>query len=154
MQENEYVYKIKKKAIKNFYLLQKFDFYPFSDENGEQIIARKISLPLENSIVQNTKRIFEVIYRDATEEEKKQDFSEYKFDENGCVIMTPELEKEWTECQICFYVKGVGERQLFINASDYGQYFNSKVLDKCVPDIVNELLKKKLIYKAKVKNEK
>ena len=51
-----------------------------------------------------------------------------------------------------FYTNGLGKNQLFINAPDHNQYFNSLVLDECAGEFINELLKDKIIYKAKVKH--
>ncbi len=146
----EYVYKIKHKFIKKSYLLEKYGFYLFTDENGEAIIAKKITLPFECEIVKNTRLLFEYLYKVASDEEKQEDFKDFKFDKNGKVIITPELEKEWTECQLCFYLNGTGKNQLFINASDLGQYFNKIVLDECIKHDVDILLKNDIIYKAVV----
>lgn len=147
----EYVYKIKHKFIKKPYLLEKYGFNPFIDENEETVIAKPLILPFESGIVKNTQRLFECAYRDATDKEKQEDFKDFKFDEKGKVIITPELKKEWTECQLCFYPNGTGKNQLFINAPDLGQYFNKIVLDECAKSDIDILLKNDVIYKAVVK---
>ena len=148
----EYVYKIVHKYIKHSNLLEQFGFHPYQDEEtGEFVIAKPLVLPFDCGIVQNTKKLFERFYKEATDKEKEEDFKDYQFNEDGTVVVTPELKKEWTECQICFYLEGVGRNQLFINAPDQNQYFNKLVLDKCAERVVNELLEAKVIYKAKVK---
>ena len=148
----EYVYKIKHKYVKKPHLLEPFGFNLFIDEeDGEQVIAAPLILPFDCGIVKNTKRMFEVFYRDATDKEKEEDFKDYQFNEDGTVVITEELKKEWTECQICFYHQGVGKNQLFINAPDHNQYFNKIVLDECAKEVVDVLLKNDVIYKAKIK---
>lgn len=147
----EYVYKLTHKFVKKPALLEHFGFHPYADDDGEVVIAKPLILPFDCGIVKNTKRLFERFYKEATEEEKEKDFKDFQFNEDGTVVVTPEMEKEWTECQICFYVNGVGKNQLFINAPDHNQYFNKIVLDECARHIVNELIDNKVIYKARVK---
>ena len=147
----EYVYRMKIKSVKKIRLLEKLGFNLYKDEDGEEVVAKPIVLPFECGIVKNTKKLFEHFYKEATEEEKE-DFKDFDFNEDGTVVITPEIKKEWTECQICFYTNGLGKNQLFINAPDHNQYFNSLVLDECAGEFINELLKDKMIYKAKVKH--
>lgn len=147
----EYVYKVTHKFVKKPELLARFGFNPYTDEDGEVVIAKPLVLSFDCGIVKNTKRLFERIYKEATEEEKEKDFKDFEFNEDGTVVVTPEMEKEWTECQICFYTNGLGKNQLFINAPDHNQYFNVIVLDECAKHIVNELIDNKVIYKARVK---
>lgn len=147
----EYVYKIAHKFSKNPFALEALGFTPFADEDGEMVIAKRITLPFECGIVKNTRRLFERFYKDASEEEKSEDFKDYSFNEDGTVVVTDELKKEWTECQLCFYLDGTGKNQLFINAPDHNQYFNKAVLDECVKDEVKALIGKKAIYKALVR---
>lgn len=147
----EYIYKIKHPYIKKSFLLSKFGFNPYEDEDGELLIAKPLILPFECGIVKNTKRLFEVFYKEATDEEKENDFKEFSFNDDGTVIITDELKKEWTECQLCFYTDGVGKNQLFINAPDHNQYFNKIVLDECAKKDIEILLENNVIYKAIVK---
>lgn len=147
----EYVYKVKHKFVKKTFLLDEYGFYPFLDEYGEMIIAKRIILPFECGIVKNTKKLFENFYKEANEKEKLEDFKDYQFNEDGTVVVTDEMKKEWTECQLCFYMNGVGKNQLFINAPDYNQYFNQIVLDECIKDEIQLLLKNGIIYKGLIK---
>lgn len=147
----EYVYKVTHKFVKKPELLAQFGFNPYTDEDGEVVIAKPLILPFDCGIVKNTKRLFERFYKEATDEEKEKDFKDFEFNEDGTVVVTPEIEREWTECQICFYTNGVGKNQLFINAPDHNQYFNVIVLNECAKHIVNELIDNKVIYKARVK---
>ena len=147
----EYVYRMKIKSVKKIRLLEKLGFNLYKDEDGEEVVAKPIVLPFACGFVKNTKKLFEHFYKEATEEEKE-DFKDFDFNEDGTVVITPEIKKEWTECQICFYTNGLGKNQLFINAPDHNQYFNSLVLDECAGEFINELLKDKIIYKAKVKH--
>lgn len=147
----EHVYKIGHKFAKSPHLMSAYGFSPYQDDDGEMVIAAPLILPADCGIVKNTKRLFERFRKDASDEEREADFSRYSFNEDGTVVMTEELTKEWTECQICFYADGVGRNQLFINAPDHNQYFNSIVLDECAPGIVARLLGDKVIYKALVK---
>lgn len=147
----EYVYKIVHKFVKKPFLLAKYGFNPYIGDDDEQVIAKPITLPLSCDIVTNVKKIFEHIYKIATPEEKENDFKDYTFNEDGTVVFTPELQKELTECQLCFYIDGVGKYQFFINAPDNSQYFNTKVLDESIPEIIDELIKNKIIYKRCIK---
>ena len=147
----EYVYKVKHKFVKKPELLARLGFNPYTDGDGDVVIAKPLVLPFDCGIVKNTKRLFERFYKDATAEEKEKDFKDFEFNEDGSVVVTPEIRKEWTECQICFYANGLGKNQLFINAPDHNQYFNAIVLDECAKHIVDELMGNKVIYKARVK---
>ena len=147
----EYVYKIKHKFVKKPYLLEQFGFNLFKDEEeGEELMAAPLVLPMDCGIVKNTKRLFERFYKDATDKEKEEDFKDFEFNEDGTVVVTEQMKKEWTECQVCFYLKGTGKNQLFINAPDHNQYFNKLVLDECAKPVVDVLLQNSIIYKGKV----
>ena len=149
--KNEHTYKIVHKYLKRPQLLERFGFAPFADESGETVVAKPLKLPFDCGIVKNTKRLFETFYKDATDEEKAEDFKDFRFNEDGTAVVTPEMEKEWTECQLCFYPNGVGKNQLFINAPDHNQYFNKLVLDECAKADIEELLANKVIYKSLVR---
>lgn len=146
----EYVYKIKHKFIKKTFLLEQFGFHPYIDEDGESVIARPLILPFDCGIVKNTKKLFENFYKKATDKEKEEDFKDFSFNDDGTAVVTDEMKKEWTECQLCFYLTGVGKNQLFINAPDHNQYFNKLVLDECAEKEVKLLLDNNVIYKAKI----
>lgn len=147
----EYVYKINHKFIKKPYLLEKFGFHPYEDEEThELIVAMPIVLPLDSSVVQSAIKLVEHIYKNDSEKEKEEDFKDYQFDNDGKIILNEELEKEFTHCQLCFYDKDVGAFQLFINAPGLNQYFNSKVLDENIGEIIKTLLENKVIYKKKL----
>ena len=151
MKKKEHVYKIKSKYVKKPFLLEKFGFHPFKDEDGETVIAKQIVLPFECGIVRNTRNLFEHFHKEATDEEKAEDFKDFQFNEDGTAIVTDEMRKEWTECQLCFYVDGVGKNQLFINAPDHNPYFISTVLDECAKDSVEELLGANIIHKTLIR---
>jgi hypothetical protein len=144
----EYVYKLKRKYRRNPELLARFGFLPYEDEEGkDRVMAKPLTLPFECGIVKNTKRLFEFFRKDAEEG----DFDDYEFNEDGTVVVTDEMRKEWTECQLCVYVDGLGKGQLFINAPDSNQYFNTAVLDECAKEQVEELLKADIVHKTLVR---
>lgn len=147
----EYVYKLTKKFVKDPGLLEQYGFKMFTDEDGEQIVAMPFSLPIGCGIVKNIKKMFEYFYKNATEEEKTEDFKDFRFNDDGTVEVTSQMETEWTACQLCFYMEGVGKHQLFINAPDKNQYFNKLVLDECAKHIVDYLLDNKVIFKKSIK---
>lgn len=149
--QEEYVYKLKHKFVKKPELLEEFGFNKYVDDDGEVVIARPLTLPFECGIVKTTKKLFEHFYKEATEEEKKNDFKDFCFNEDGTVSVTPKMQKEWTECQVCFYATGIGKNQLFINAPDHNQYFNKIVLDECAKHVIDDLIKNKVIYRTRVK---
>ena len=70
----EYVYKVTHKFVKKPELLAQFGFNPYTDEDGEVVIAKPLILPFDCGIVKNTKRLFERFYKEATDEEKEKVF--------------------------------------------------------------------------------
>lgn len=146
--DSVYVYKIKHKFSKRPWLLEKLGFMRYEDEDGEPVIAKAISLPVDCSIVKSTKALFEYLHKHVTDKEREEDFSDYSFDGDS-VVMTPKLEKEWTRCQLCFYLDGEERNQLFINAPDKNQYYNKLVLDECVPEEVAALVAENAVYRAR-----
>ena len=150
----EYIYKVVRKYTKNLQLLEKFGFKPYNDEEHSEefeVIAKALVIPFDSGIVKDIKKRFEYFYKHATDEEKEEDFKDFKFNEDGTAVVTPEMEKEWTECQLCFYTGGIGKDTLFINAADGNQFYNQKVLDEAAKHIVDLLLENKVIYKARIK---
>lgn len=146
----EYVYRINHKFVKKPFLLGEFGFNPYEDEEThELVVARPIVLKIDSSIAQSTIKLIEHFYKEASEKEREEDFKDYSFDESGKMIINDELEKEFTHCQLCFYTTDVGAHQLFVNAG-LNQYFNSKVLDENIGDVIQELIKNKIIYKKRI----
>lgn len=149
-----YVYKIKSKYKKHPELLEKYGFIPYQAEGEEEIIyAVGIVLGTETSIFQYLKKAFEKIYSKANEQEKEE-FKEYSFTKDGRLKLTKKVKDEMSKCQLCFANSNLGEWTLFINAPDRVEYYNTKVLEECVPDLIETLRKDKVIYKSKVKNKK
>ena len=156
----EFIYRIAHKYVRKPSLLSKYGFNPYvNEDDGEMVIARPIVLPKDCRIVQHIKKLFEQSHKfwlkdSSRTEEDMHDFDNYTFNEDGTVVMTPELETEWTKSQIGFYANGdkLGRFQLFINDADQNQYYNVIVLNEGANDLVKQLLEDKVIYVAKVKD--
>ena len=153
----EYVYKIVHKYIKNPALLEKFGFHLYSEEAEENIaevvMARPIQISQDSDVFKSSVNLIEYLYKQAEENEKLEDFKEYHITKSGKMSLKTLSKKtldSLTKCQLCFYLSGTGAYQLFINAPDNGQYFNSKVLDQTIGETVEELLKAGVIYKKKI----
>ena len=140
----QYLYKLTRPFIKHPCFLEAYGFKKYTDESEEETFyAKGIKLSLRSSIVKYIKAAFEKIYSIA---DNKEDFSEYEFDSKGKVVMTEKVKKEFTRCQLCIPLSGLGANTLFINAPDRIEYYNSEVLDECVKKDIDKLLKNKVIY--------
>ena len=156
----DFVYKIKFQYITKPKLLEQFGFNPYVSDDGEIIVAKPLILPLDCSIVKRIKKLFEGSHswwlkdKSRTEEEMH-DFDDYTFNEDGTVVMTPELEKEWTKAQIGFYATdGAGKHQLVIIDANQNEYYNEVVLQECAKEFVDELLSKGVILRHKINYKK
>lgn len=156
----EFVYKIVHKYVKHPNLLEQFGFHPYEEDKTENdirevVIARPVKISKDSSIFKIAINLIEYCYKQASEEEKaSEDFSEYKFDADGHLIIEELSEKtldSLKSCQLCFYTSGTGAYQLFINGPDNSQYFNSKVLDEAVGAVIVALLANGIIYRKKIR---
>ena len=150
--------------MRNPSLLEKYGFNPYVNKDeeandSEVIIAKPHILPADCGIVKHLKHLFEASHRfwlkdNTRTEEEMHDYDDYQFNEDGTVVMTPEIEKEWIGCQIGFYANGdvIGKSELFINDALQNQYYNVVVLNEAAKEVIDELLKDGVIYIAKVKN--
>lgn len=159
----QYVYKIKHKFVKEKVYsgkreIEDFGFLAYNSEEDDEIIyALGIKLRVDSLLSLNTIKILEQIYKHADENQRKEDFSEYVFDEvineNGeksfKLNVNEKNEKEFTECQLCFSINGKFANTLFINAPDGMEYYDAKVLNENIKEIIQVLLKNKVIYKAR-----
>lgn len=171
-----YIYKIKRKFKKNPEILTTLlGFIPYQESSDkefeseaekeawlsdvETIYARGIILSQDTDIFKHLVRVLEKMYMKATTEERKEfDASNIKFNEiindkqqrDYKLILTEQIIKDFTECQICFANKGTGAWSLFINAPDNVEYYSTDVVDQCAPDVVELLKKEGVIYKARV----
>ena len=157
-----YVYKIKSKFKKNPNLLCHYGFSMYESEQDDEVIfAIGIRVSENTSVFQYIKKSIEKIYEKATPEEREKYFKQDEFKEitleNGHkkyeLILTDEIIKEFSECQLCCVDRNLGAWTLFINAADRQQYYNSEVIYNCVDTLIDYLLQNKVIYKAKVKKQ-
>lgn len=158
-----HIYKIKHKFKKKPELLEKYGFIPYKSDDDEEIIyAQKVVLNEETYIFKYLKRAMEKIYTYATSEERQKDFSAYTFNEiltekqqrDYDLVITDQIRKEFSECQICFANSGLGAWSLFINAPDMVEYYNTEVVKESAPDLIEFLLKEKVIYKTLAPKQK
>lgn len=151
-----YIYKLKSKYAKNKDLLLNYGFnYCKTDEDvAESYYVMPIKLKKDNPITDYLIKVFEKIYSKADDEQKKE-FNEYTFTEDGRVVFDERLEKEFTECELCVSdnYEDIDKNVLFINAPDKITYYNTEILSKCIPDIINKLLEYKIIYAKVYKNK-
>lgn len=154
----QYLYKIKYKFKKKPDLLLSCGFSQYEDEAGEETLyAMPIVLPENGSIFNYLKRALEKIYTYATSEERKTDFKNYKFNEiltekqqkDYELQITDEIRSDFTKAQLCCYDNGDGAWCLFINAPDNVQYYNALTLEESCGDVIEDLVKAKVIYKAR-----
>ena len=154
----QYLYKIKHKFKKKPDLLLEYGFSLYEDESGEEkIYSIPIVLPENGSIFGYLKRALEKIYTYATTEERQTDFKDYEFKEiltekqqrDYELQITDDIRKEFTQAQLCFYDNGEGAWCLFINAPDHVQYYITLTLEESCSDVIEKLVKAKVIYKAR-----
>lgn len=158
-----FIYRLKSKYAKHPELLEEYGFNKYcvmnnnddenhednkDDEDDEIFYAKGIKLPRECRIVTYLIGAFEKVYKYAPEEEKK-DFEDYSFTKNGKLRLTKKVLDEFTKCQLCVVDRGLGKNCLFINAPDRQEYYNSKDLDECCGEIIERLIKEKVIYKKR-----
>lgn len=149
----EYFYKVKHKFVKlrkkGYREIENFGFNLYKDEEGnDEIYAISIVLKPDNHIVVHAKKIIEHFYKEATEEQRKEDFSEFEFADNEIVMNEKALEL-LTRTQLCFSVKGKTANILFVNGTDAREYYSVETLDECAKEMINYLLENKVIYKTK-----
>lgn len=158
-----YLYKLKHKYTKEYNLLTKYGFLPYKDEAEEETFySIPIKLNKDGAIYKYLVRALEKIYTHATTEERESDFKEYEFTEilnenqerDYKITITPELEKELTECQLCIVDKNIGANCLFINAPDKVEYYSTTDLDENCKEIIDRLIEDKVIYKKKAMNQR
>lgn len=133
------VYKIKGAFIKK--AESKGFFVGASEDNTEKVYARKICLAQDTSIMKRTIVMLEEYYKNATDEEKKTDFAEFKFDKDGKIEYEPKLG----ECYLCFSVKNKPKNILFIAAPDGREYYNIDVLNTHCGELIQDLIKSNCI---------
>lgn len=154
----QYLYKVKYKFKKKPDLLLEYGFSLYEDEAGEEkVYSIPIVLPENGSIFAYLKRALEKIYTYATTEERQNDFKDYEFKEiltekqqkDYELQITDDIRKEFTQAQLCCYDNGEGAWCLFINAPDQVQYYNTLTLEESCGDVIDKLVKAKVIYKAR-----
>lgn len=158
-----YLYKVKYNFKKKTDPLLRFGFSKYTDELGEEtLFSMPIVLPENGSIFQYLKRSLEKIYTYATTEERQADFSDYEFVEiltekqqrDYNLVITDAIRNELTKAQLCCYDSGEGAWCLFINAPDHVQYYNAITLEESCGEIINELVRAGVIYKARNRTRK
>lgn len=145
-----FIYRLKSKYAKHPELLEEYGFNPYTnDEDDEIVYAKAIKLPRECKIVNYLIMALEKCYKYAKTEEEKKEFENYSFTKNGKLRTTKKVLEEFTKCQLCVVDRGLGKNCLFINAPDRLEYYNSADLDECCGEIIERLIKEKVIYKKR-----
>lgn len=157
------VYKVKKSFLKSRNgedkEIEKYYFLPYKSENDDEVFyACGVLLPKDSKIVKKVTKDLEHYYTEATEEQRKEDFSCFEFAEvkdNDKIffklVLTDKTINDISSCQLCFSVNGKLANTLFINGPDGVAYFNSKILDEHVGLIIKNLRKNGVIRAVKVK---
>lgn len=161
-----YAYKIKHKYVKlqkdGHILIEKYGFLKGTIENDPEIVyAQTLHLNKDSFLVKGMLHKIEQFYTNATTKEREEDFKEYEFKEILTekqerayqIIPSEELLEELGTCQLVFSFNDYYRNTLFINAADGIGYFSTDVLDICCKELIDTLLKDKVIYKARIRGE-
>lgn len=154
--DKTYIYRLKSKYARNKDLLLELGFnYCKTDDDLESYYVMPIKLKKDNPITDYLTKVFEKIYSKANDEQKEE-FKDYHFDYNGHLIWDEKIEQEFTECELCVSdnVDDIDKNVLFINAPDKITYYNTEIICKCIPNIINKLLEEKVIYAKRYKEKK
>ena len=128
-------------------------FLKYEAEGDETYYAMGIIIGLDKPMVQSAIKTIERFYADASEEERKADFANFDFNENGKMIQN-EKAAELGKCQLVFSIDEFPKNTLFINMLDFFQHYPAKDLDDNIPDVVASLLDKDLIELHKTRTVK
>lgn len=155
--QKTYVYKLTSKYRKRPELLLKYGFNFYTDEkNEEQIFAYPIILKQNNPLFIQCVRFLEHCYGEASTKERERDFKGYEFKKEllpnqktvDRLVLKEDVIKEFEEAQLCVSINKMEADSsfLFINSPIQNAYYNYKTIEECAPDIIEKLLKDKVIY--------
>ena len=154
------VYKLVSKYRKNPDLLLEHGFnYYESDEKDVKLYAIPILLTQDSPLFTQCVKFMEKIYEEATSEQRKEDFKDFTFklelqpDQHNewRLQLTDDLIQEFSQAQICVVIeKGVEDSTLlFVNSPLKDPYYNAQTIKETAPEIIDELLKEKVIYERR-----
>ena len=154
------VYKLVSKFRKNPDLLLEHGFNYYEDEDKEvQLYAIPILLKQDNPLFTQCVKMLEGCYEEATTEEREKDFKDFKFrlelqpDQHNewRLELTDDLIQEFSQAQICVVIKkGLQDSTLlFVNSPLKDAYYNSQTIKECAPEIIDDLIKDKVIYERR-----
>ena len=152
-----FVYKLVSKYRKHPELLLNFGFQFYTDEkNEEQIFAYPVVLAEDNPLFTQCVRFLEICYGKATTEERENDFKGFEFKKEltndqqwvDRLIMNDDLKNEFSQAQLCVSInkREADSCYLFINSPMQNAYYNFQTIKDCAPEIIEKLLKNKVIY--------
>lgn len=154
------VYKVKSKFRKNPDLLLEHGFNYYEDEDKTiKIYAISIVLNKDNPLFTQCVNFLEQCYESATTEERERDFKDFKFrlelqvDQTNKwrLVLDDDLIQEISQAQICvvFDEEAKDKTLLFINSPLKDYYYSSKLIRETAPEIINKLIKDKVIYEKR-----
>lgn len=120
--------------------------------------ARTIAIPHDSSVGKWLKKNVESIYKAEMKKVAKKGFdskwldsikeSGYEFDAEGNLVEN-EKSKEDVPAQLCVMYTGPFHGQLFVNIGDGIEFYESKAVSECAPDIIQNLLANGAIYEKR-----
>lgn len=151
-----YKYKMKPELL----LQHGFNYFE-SDDKDVSVFAIPILLKEDNPLFIQCVRFLEKAYEDASTEDRKKDFKDYEFklelqenQQNAWrLVMTDELKKEFSQAQLCVSINKAAKDKaiLFINSPIQNSYYHFETIEKCAPELVQKLVKDKVIFKKRYK---
>lgn len=134
-----------------------FVLYEDPDTGDPEVWAVPLRMPISSPIPQKAIRTLEHIWRLTNDGSGKgltpEDFSEYRFDADGKLILDGESSREFTDCQLCISAAGEDKGLMFINAPDGFGYHAAEDLDACAHAAVSELLAVGVISKKALRRK-
>ena len=152
-----YVYRLVSKYRKHPELLLDYGFNFYTDEkNEEKIFAFPVVLKEENPLFIQCVRFLEHCYGEATTEERKTDFKDFEFKKElnskqqwvDRLVLNDKIREEFSQAQLCVSINKMEQDSsyLFINSPIQNSYYNYETIKDCAPELVEKLLKDKVIY--------
>lgn len=157
MKKKTYVYKLTGKYRRHPELLYDYGFDYFEDEEQDMaVFAQFVRIGQDNKLFQQCVSILESMYDKATTAEREEFFSDFKFVEElqpdqktvTKLVLDEGLIDEFSLCQVCVTIKKDADEPgvLFINSPLSDRYYNYQILQECAPELIEKMVKNKVIY--------
>ena len=163
MSEKTYIYKLDKRYKNRPEILLKYGFACYkSEEDADIVFSYPVFLKETDYLFVQCVRFLEHAYDEATSEEREADFKDFEFKKvltekqewKTELVLTDELRKEFSGCQLCMGIFGNEKNVFFINSPLQDSYYNWETVRSCAEKIIDLLLKDHIIYAKKIKIKK